>query len=405
MFRNNFPILIALLFACNGSGSIQGNNDIGTSEDLSVKDTIATKDTKKSIDAKTADMKTKDTGSDATEDADVTIPGPVEVRIVLGERTGKLSTWTFNQETRALTALDDDTSAASISWVAKHSEENVFYTTSGQSLRGYTIDEEGLINFQSDANLNAGGTHVDIDKTGKWAIVASYGGGSIEVVSLDATTKLPGVVTQTLDDNNFCIKAHQVRVAADNKYVYVPCLGNDYIRALTFDVATGMLTPTTPGQTPNGAGPRHMDFHPTKDFAYVLNESQSSVMRFSTDSGALENPETTTTLPDGTTAGSASSDIHVSADGKFLYAVNRQPLHQMAVFKIEDDASLTLVEHVPGAGEHARSFAISPDGKSLLMGNTNSSNLIIFQRDPDSGKLVFVRSVDLDGGPMFVGFL
>lgn len=418
MSKISLFILIPFLWACDGTGSIENNNndagsdssskqDVGP-EDMNqeTKDMAGMEDTNPNTDV--SDTSTSnDASSDAATDADadMEMPGPVEVRVVLGEREGKLSTWIFNQETRTLTPVDEDTTAPRISWVAKHPDENVFYTTSQSTIRGYTIDDAGAITYQSDAALNEGGTHLEIDKSGQWAITASYGGGNIEVVSLDGVTKLPDSVTQNLNAADFCTRAHQVRISSDNSYVYVPCLGNDYVRAMTFDQATGTLTPTTPGSTPAGAGPRHMDFHPSLDFAYVLNETASSITRFDSGTGALLNPVTVTTLPAGVNAGSASSDINISKDGNFLYAVNRQPRHEMAVFQIGGDGSLTLVEHVPGAGEHARSFAISPDGKSLLMGNTNSSNLIIFQRDPESGKLVFGSSIDLAGGPMFVGFL
>ncbi len=416
MFRKSALILIPFLWACNGTGSIQENNKNDNNNGNTPDSSNIDKDKKDMAggekDAADADVEQPldlandgDANSDKDANSDVSIPTPIDVRLLIGEGSGKLSTWNFNQETRLLTALDDDSSARRITWVAKHPDTDVFYTTSDQTLRAYSIDEAGTITFQTDAGVNPGGTHVDIDKSGRWAIIASYNEGSVEVVSLDETTKLPGSRVQLLDDANFCIRAHQVRVSDDNKHVYVPCLGHDHIRSLELDSDTGTLARTTPGRTPDGAGPRHMDFHPTLDFAYVLNENSSSITRFAINGGVLSSPVTTTTLPSGTTDSSASSDIHISQDGKFLYAVNRQPLHQIAVFKIDVDGGLTLVEHVPGEGEHSRSFAISPDGKSLLMGNTNSSNLVIFERDPNTGKLTFKNSINLDGGPMFVGFL
>ncbi|MFU8805984.1 MAG: lactonase family protein [Bradymonadaceae bacterium] len=95
--------------------------------------------------------------------------------------------------------------------------------------------------------------------------------------------------------------------------------------------------------------------------------------------------------------------MHVSPDGRFVYAVNRQPLHNIAIFEVQGN-TLDLLGHVSGNGEHARSFAIDAGGNFLLLANRHTENLVTYERDEASGNLTLVESRDFPDGLMFVGF-
>lgn len=415
-YSKRFPVKsIRFLFfiffvssACDGPGSLDTFQDVKRASDLSDATLLDMKFNQ--VDGKSfPDMNSKtDIQTDTLEMPDTTEPDTSmeekKVRVVIGENSGKLSTWLFDQESRELTELDSDESAEGITWVAAHPTQQIMYTTSGYSVRSYKLGSKGEISFLGDVMTTGQGVHVDIDKTGRWAFVASYSQNAVEVVALEDQNFVPSKVNQLLGEDGFCSKAHQIRISKNNKFAYVPCLGNDHIRVLKFDENKGTLIMTTPAMVAAGAGPRHLDFDPKKKYIYVLNEKASSISIFENKKG-LVNLATVSSRPPGKPEGSASSDIHVSDDGKFLYAVNRQPSHEIGVFRITDETYLEHVEHVSGEGEHARSFALSPDGKSLLLGNTNFSNIVIYERDPSSGKLKFLKKISLNSKPMFVGFL
>ena len=80
-------------------------------------------------------------------------------------------------------------------------------------------------------------------------------------------------------------KAHCVLVDASNKYTYCSVLAQDLILQLKFDPASGKVGPNNPGEikTKPGAGPRHMAFHPSGRFLYVITETTASVGAFAVD--------------------------------------------------------------------------------------------------------------------------
>jgi len=145
-----------------------------------------------------------------------------------------------------------------------------------------------------------------------------------------------------------------------------------------------------------------MGFHPTSALAYVINERSRTVTILEVlGSGALC-PGTVSAQPAGVMSGSASSDIHVSPDGRHVYAVNRQPTHQVAVFEV-DGTTLNYIEVIDGSGEHARSFAIDATGKFLLLANRDGRNVVTFGRQ-NNGRLTQQDVLDLAGALWFVGF-
>lgn len=77
-----------------------------------------------------------------------------------------------------------------------------------------------------------------------------------------------------------------------------------------------------------------MAVHTSHKFAYVLTELGNTIVVFNYAAGQIEGDElqNISTLPDGwtgvqpickTVKDSHGADVHISADGKFLYASNR----------------------------------------------------------------------------------
>ena len=118
---------------------------------------------------------------------------------------------------------------------------------------------------------------------------------------------------------------------------------------------------------------------------------------FKYQDGKLEKKQRISTLPAGDTSFAGSADIHVSQDGKFLYASNRGDVNTIAIYRVQKkNGKLTLVGHQSTLGKTPRNFSIDPSGKFLLCENQNSDEIVIFNRDTitgllsDSGKRVAV---------------
>ena len=93
------------------------------------------------------------------------------------------------------------------------------------------------------------------------------------------------------------------------------------------------------------------------------------------------------TMPQGDMQFAGSADIHISPDGKFLYASNRGESNTIAIFKIKSKGKLKLIAHQSTLGKSPRNFSIDPSGNFLLIGNQNSDEIVVFNRNKKTGLL------------------
>ncbi|KPM48901.1 lactonase family protein [Jiulongibacter sediminis] len=264
----------------------------------------------------------------------------------------------------------------------------------GGSIRSFSRGDSSLtfINESSSGGIHP--CHVAIDKTGKWIFAGNYTSGSLAVLPIlengGVGEPVQVIQHQGSGPNKERQKSphvHSVNVSPDNKAIFVPDLGMDKVMVYAFDETTGQLTPGDHMEVTPGSGPRHFTFHPNGKFAYVVQELTGSVTQFNYANGGLEKVEEFSTLPEGFEGDNSSADIHISPDGRFLYASNRF-IDNIAVFAIDQESgSLSAVSHHSVLGQVPRNFAISPDGQFLLVANQESDNIIVFKRDKETGKL------------------
>jgi 6-phosphogluconolactonase len=198
-------------------------------------------------------------------------------------------------------------------------------------------------------------------------------------------------------------------LSPDNHFALVDDLGLDQVIAYRFDGAKGSLTanPLASIKVEPGAGPRHLAFHPSGKFAYVINEMQSTVTVFAYDAagGALHSLQTISTLPKGFTGHNDAAEVQVNPSGKFLYASNRGH-DSVAVFAIgRRSGTLTPVENVSPGGKIPRSFAIDPTGSFLFAANQKSDNVVVFRIDARTGRLTPTGQMLEAAAPVCVTFL
>jgi 6-phosphogluconolactonase len=142
-----------------------------------------------------------------------------------------------------------------------------------------------------------------------------------------------------------------------------------------------------------GAGPRHLTFHPNNKWIYVLNELNNTVSLVKEKNEAYEVDFSIATLPKDFTAFSKAADIHISKDGKFLYASNRGH-ESIVIYEVNpENGTLKTIGYQPVLGKHPRNFSLSPDEKYLLVANQDTNNIVSFKRDAKTGELTFVSEV------------
>ena len=176
----------------------------------------------------------------------------------------------------------------------------------------------------------------------------------------------------------------------DNRFLFVPDLGIDKVMIYAFDETTGKLTTAKQpfAQSEPGTGPRHICFHTSNKYAYLIQELSGMVTVFKYKDGMLKSKQRISSMPAGDTSFAGSADIHVSPDGKFLYASNRAESNTIAIFSInQKNGKLSLIGHQSTLGKTPRNFNFDPTGNFLLVANQNSDKIVVFKIDKDTGLL------------------
>ncbi|QDU95050.1 lactonase family protein [Lignipirellula cremea] len=250
-----------------------------------------------------------------------------------------------------------------------------------------------LLNRQSAKGSAA--CYLDVDATGKTVLVANYSTGNAASLPVndDGSLQPAASVHQHADvdaeGKPIGPHAHSIVASPDNRFALAADLGIDQVLSYRLDAATGKLSANDPpfARTAQGAGPRHLTFHPTGNFVYVVNERGNTVTLFdyATETGQLTKRQTISTLPADFDGKSYTADLKITPDGRFLYATNRGH-DSIAAYELADNGELTLLEIEPSLGKGPQNLAITPDGKWLLCANMPGNNLLVFAIDA-SGKI------------------
>ena len=227
-------------------------------------------------------------------------------------------------------------------------------------------------------------------------LAANYGGGSVSSFPVTDDGSL-GEAASVIQHTGSSVDqsrqqephAHMIRHDLDYNFVFSPDLGTDKVMIYGLDPDTAVLTPHGEASVPPGSGPRHIEFHPNRKFAYVINEMGNTITAFAYDgsAGTLTAIETVTTLPDGYDEVSHTADIHITDDGRYLYGSNRGH-DSLAMYAVDGDSGrLTLLGIVPTGGENPRNFGIDPTNSFVLVGNQSSDTVTYHRLDPDTGLL------------------
>ena len=286
------------------------------------------------------------------------------------------------------------------------------------TVAGFAVDEKTLaltpLNRQSSGG--AGACFVQIDPSGRAAIVANYSDGTVAALGIDAGGMLraPASVlkfqgTGPDPKRQESPHAHCAVLDPSGKFIISCDLGTDEVRVLKLNAAEATLTPNDPpsARVKPGAGPRHAVFHTNGKFLYVVNELDNTlnVFAWSAAAGTLKPVETISTLPAGSSDESYCSEVAMHPGGRFLYAANRGH-DSLAIFGVEaSTGKLSPRGHVSTGGKFPGHFAIDPSGRFVVVGNQNSDNLVLFHVEQSTGALSPAGSSVEIGAPVCIRFV
>ena len=357
---------------------------------------------------------------------------PTQFRAYVGTYTGKKSqgiyTFTFNSATGEVGKPELAVETTNPSFLAIHPSGKSLYAVGevtavdgkkGGGVSAFAIQPDGKLKLLSQAStVGSGPCHISVDKSGKVALAANYGGGSVVALPIKADGSVgehTGFVQHTgqgTTKRQSQPNAHSVNLSPDNRFAFVADLGLDKVLIYKLDAAKGTLTPNEPAfaTVPPGSGPRHFAFHPSGKFAYVINEITLSMTAFSYDAakGALTEIHTVSTLPaadgPGPKPGWSTAEVVAHPGGKFLYGSNRGH-DTIAVFSVAADGKITLVQNAAAEVKTPRNFNLDPTGQWLFTEGQGSDTIALFKVDQATGKLTATGTKLEVGSPVCLKFL
>ncbi|GAB4431831.1 MAG: lactonase family protein [Chloroflexi bacterium OHK40] len=226
--------------------------------------------------------------------------------------------------------------------------------------------------------------HLALNPAATLIAVANYGSGSARLIPRmpDGGLGAPGPVVRHQGsgphpERQEAPHAHATIFSPDGRFAIVADLGIDRLMVYQVDAAGAALLPHGEAAVHSGAGPRHMAWHPSGRLLYVANELDSTVSSFTFDpaTGRLTEFGYLSTLPPGAPHNQVA-DLHLDAAGSRLYVSNRGH-NSIAVFAVGPGGALSPLAIRPCGGDWPRNFALSPDGRFLVVANQHSGQLAV----------------------------
>lgn len=182
---------------------------------------------------------------------------------------------------------------------------------------------------------------------------------------------------------------HMVHFSPDKKFVLSNDLGNDKVYSYAYNpnAASIVLELKDSIAVRSGSSPRHLTFSKNGKFVYLLQELDGALTVFTYSNGILKKIDETSILAKDFKGKFSAADIHISPDGKFLYASNRGEANNITIFKILKNGKLLLKGQTSTLGKGPRNFAIDPTGNFLLVAHQYTNDVVIFKRNKTTGTL------------------
>ena len=259
----------------------------------------------------------------------------------------------------------------------------------------YTIEPRtgrlALLNRQPTGGYNP--IHLAFDSTERFLVVLNYGTDSIAVLPVLGDGALGPYPTLTTvkgtlgphrtEQKN--VRPHHIPIDPQGKFFYAPTKGADSVIAYRLDKKRCVAVHASEVAARPSAGPRHIDFHPRRALAYVLNELDSTITTYrqNRDTGALRPLQTVPSTPSDFTGYSTGAEIWVDRAGRNVYVSNRGH-DSIGVFAVDPaKGTLSPRQWVPTKGSVPRFFAFDPAQRFLYVANQGGHSIVTYKVERD----------------------
>jgi 6-phosphogluconolactonase len=327
----------------------------------------------------------------------------------------------FYAETGKLAYLNEIDNVSNPSYLCVTTDDKFVYAVNEDGKNGgvssFTFDpvQGKLVLLNRQSSSGADPAFVSVDKEKRNVFVANYTTGSLVVLPVKKDGSL-GPVSQLVQDHGQGVNkerqegphVHMALLSPDEKYLLYTDLGTDKLNVMRY--RPSQPQPLSPAKEPfvsvtPGQGPRHIVFSNNKKYVYLVTEMGSAVHVFDYNNGRLKEKQSVSLLRNGFKGQTAGAAIHISPDGRFLYASNRLETNEISVYAIDpDNGQLIFTQRVTTYGKNPRDFAIDPTGKFLVVANQDSYSIFVYRIDTASGRLFRIPSGLTIGNPVCLKF-
>ncbi len=267
----------------------------------------------------------------------------------------------------------------------------------GGQVSSFQIElEKGVLTPINQASA-VGGAPCYITKTNNEILVANYVSGNIGVIpvsdegQLEEMSQVISFSGKGVTPRQESPHAHMIIKNPHTDEIFATDLGTDSIRIFELNSDENKLVRKGGFKVNDGSGPRHLDFHPTKNIVYIINELYGSVDVYAYINEEYSHLQNITSTLNSEQTDARCADIHVHPNGQYLFASNRGAYNSIMSYRIAEDGTLKIIAEKSAGVTTPRAFTLDPSGKYLLVAGQDAGGIVVFEIDQKSGRLLDIN--------------
>lgn len=269
----------------------------------------------------------------------------------------------------------------------------------------YSIDQSGFLKNVGSIDILSSPTYLTINEEGTFLYCASYQYNVVSIYSINTS----GIIDKTVQIIDNLLGCHFVGIDKYKKLLWISCLKENSIRLFNLNMS-GILIQLNSIFIKNDdiVGPRHIAFHNTDYYAYVINELNGTinVINYDYSSKIPRIVQTLDIIPKDIMCITQywSADIHISPNGNWLYCSDRA-MSIISSFKISHNNRQLKFVGYQFTETQPRGFSIDSTGQFLIVAGQKSHYISLYYINSDNGKLIILSRYYSGKGPIWVNII
>lgn len=329
----------------------------------------------------------------------------IQIVYISSPKSQEIYVWKLNALQENLELIQIITHCGEAQPIAIHPNKQFLYIGVRPifGINTYSINKEGLLGKLKTTKILISPTYLTINNLGTFLYCASYNYNSINTIAIDNTGIPSNKNIQTIKNLWGC---HSVKIDQKEKFLWAPCLKDNSIRIFNINHNTGILTQYKLGyiKIKQKSGPRHIVFHHSNNYAYVINELNGTITVITYNEKKIPTIVQTVNIFNTHNINIKnfwSSDIHITPNNCWLYCTDRFS-NTISCFKILTKTNQLKFMRYQNTEIQPRGFAINKTGDFLIVAGQKSHYISLYRIDIKNGKLNIISRYASGLGPMWV---